>query len=234
MQPLGIRVRLVGQVLAGFLLVLAEGPFVAAVAEVGVVFVVGMVNTTNFMDGINGLTFLTITTSGFWYAFIAYQQGNERMLSLALTLVTASVAFGVWNLAGHVFLGDAGSYFVGGFLALMALQAWNGGATLLVALAPLIVGIVDTSLTLVQRVLRGASIGEAHRDHAYQRLSRMGLGHALTSCLVALVSVMCCLLGLLSQYLHGSAVTCAAVAVALATVYWATPRMLERQVKSHG
>jgi len=37
--------------------------------------------------------------------------------------------------------------------------------------------IVDASITLVKRTLRGVKVTEAHREHYYQRLIQMGWSH---------------------------------------------------------
>jgi UDP-N-acetylmuramyl pentapeptide phosphotransferase/UDP-N-acetylglucosamine-1-phosphate transferase len=40
--------------------------------------------------------------------------------------------------------------------------------------------IADASVTLARRAARGARLADAHREHYYQRLHRMGAGHAGT------------------------------------------------------
>jgi UDP-GlcNAc:undecaprenyl-phosphate GlcNAc-1-phosphate transferase len=37
--------------------------------------------------------------------------------------------------------------------------------------------VIDASVTLLKRALRGARVSEAHREHYYQRLIQLGWGH---------------------------------------------------------
>ena len=75
-----------------------------------------------------------------------------------------------------IFLGDAGSVPLGyvlGFLLLeLAVRGWWRAALIL----PLYF-LVDASLTLLRRLLRGERVWQAHREHFYQQAVQCGLGH---------------------------------------------------------
>ncbi|EQD42899.1 glycosyl transferase family protein [mine drainage metagenome] len=74
-------------------------------------------------------------------------------------------------------MGDGGSISLGYLAGSLALWAerdrifplWVGA----LAFSPF---IVDASLTLLRRLLQRRPLGQAHRDHAYQRLVRIGIG----------------------------------------------------------
>ena len=51
--------------------------------------------------------------------------------------------------------------------------------------------IVDASLTLARRALTGARVWEAHREHGYQKLVRMGWGHRRTALAEYTLMVLC-------------------------------------------
>lgn len=75
-------------------------------------------------------------------------------------------------------MGDAGSIPLGFLSAGMGLWGWQSGYW--PAWFPVLVFspfIVDASVTLMRRALRGAKITEAHREHYYQRAIQMGWGH---------------------------------------------------------
>ena len=185
LRPQSVKFRLCVQFLAGVALVSELPPDTAFLWPIYVLFVVGQVNASNFMDGINGITSLSVIVACFWYAYVGHSNGVELLLLSAVTLGTATAAFGGWNLAGKVFLGDVGSYFIGGTLAVMALMAWKSGVDLLSSLAPLLVLIVDTAGTLVRRLAAGQRLGAPHRDHVYQRLTQSGRSHVAIASLVA-------------------------------------------------
>ncbi len=82
-----------------------------------------------------------------------------------------------WSPAS-IFLGDVGSYFLGGLLAALPLTAApeaRSSAVLLVALS-LWLFLADASFTLARRAGRGARVWEAHREHLYQHLA-VRFGH---------------------------------------------------------
>ncbi len=75
-------------------------------------------------------------------------------------------------------MGDAGSIPLGYLAAAMGLWGWQQGCWS--ASFPLLVFspfIVDASVTLAKRTMRGARIAEAHREHYYQRAIQMGWSH---------------------------------------------------------
>lgn len=75
-------------------------------------------------------------------------------------------------------MGDSGSIPLGFLVAAMGILGWQ--QQLWSAWFPWVVFspfIVDATVTLVKRSLRGARVTEAHREHYYQRLVQMGWGH---------------------------------------------------------
>jgi Fuc2NAc and GlcNAc transferase len=76
----------------------------------------------------------------------------------------------LWNWPpAKVFLGDAGSGFLGLTLGALWIHSSRATPELLWSWAILLgVFVVDATVTLLRRVYRGAKSYEAHRDHAYQ------------------------------------------------------------------
>jgi Fuc2NAc and GlcNAc transferase len=134
----------------------------------GVLLVVILVNLYNFMDGIDGLvagcTVIQLVTFG-------VEGSAERELAAAL----AAFLLLNWNPA-RVFMGDVGSTFLGGFIALRVLQE-PGTAPSIGRLAVTLPLIGDGIVTLVRRVIGGENPLRAHREHLYQRLVRAGMSH---------------------------------------------------------
>jgi UDP-N-acetylmuramyl pentapeptide phosphotransferase/UDP-N-acetylglucosamine-1-phosphate transferase len=75
-------------------------------------------------------------------------------------------------------MGDVGSVPLGLLAGALGLQGWAIGAWPLwfplLVFAPF---MCDATLTLIKRALRRERLWQAHRDHYYQRLVRMGFGH---------------------------------------------------------
>jgi Fuc2NAc and GlcNAc transferase len=99
---------------------------------------------------------------------------------VAVIFAAACAGFLVWNWApARIFMGDAGSGFLGFFLAVLALAAAREHPTAL--LVWLVLGgvfFVDATVTLARRLLRGERVQDAHRSHAYQWLSRRWRSHS--------------------------------------------------------
>ena len=144
------------------------------------------INTFNFMDGINGISgihcALFATVIGIELLRVDEQDGGV----VAFALVGAALTFLPYNFPGaRVFLGDVGSYFIGGLLAALAVYSVALGASPLLIASTCSYYLVDTATTVVARLRQRANIFEAHRDHVYQLLVRSGRSHT-TSTFVAL------------------------------------------------
>ena len=158
------------------------------------------VNAFNFMDGANGIAGLTAAVAAGALALA----GAPPLALAALCLLGAVVGFLPFNFPrARIFLGDAGSLPLGFALAALAAQA-EGPPWLAPAL--LFTFVFDVALTLVRRALRGDRLTQAHRDHLYQLLLRMGWPHARVSLLYAAAGVLNALAAL-----SGSALALAAL-----------------------
>lgn len=189
-RQLPIGTRLVAQATAGALvgLALGGGWWIC----IGAIVAVCVVNVVNFMDGINGIASLSLA----WWGVTAFAIGQSHHVPqlAAVGAVTAGVSIGFlpWNAPkARIFLGDAGSYLLGGLATTGILLGWSTGAPMPLLISPLYLFFLDTSSVLIKRVLRGASLFQAHREHTYQRLtSARASTHMITSLLVTLSSVL--------------------------------------------
>lgn len=160
------------------------------------VLVVGMawfLNLFNFMDGIDGIAGAEAVCSALIAALlINHFGGGAGLVALALILGGASLGFLVWNWApARIFLGDAGSGYLGYTLGVMALLSARSTAVPLTTWLILAgVFIVDATVTLIRRGLRGEKVYEAHRSHAYQHLARRWGRHDRVSAAVVLINVL--------------------------------------------
>ena len=141
---------------------------------IAALYLVWVLNLYNFMDGIDGIAGVEAVTVCLGAAALHIFTGTSGAALLALTLAAATSGFLYWNLPpARIFLGDAGSGFLGIVLGVMSLHAgWMSPAHWWAWLILLGVFVVDASVTLLQRMLRGAKIYEAHRSHAYQHAAR--------------------------------------------------------------
>lgn len=181
MKGLPVKTRLAAHIVAALALVigsgmLAEQPLLAVAVLLATVW---MTNLFNFMDGSDGLAGGMAFFGFTMYAAASLMHGDEDQAMANFAVSAAALGFLFHNFyPAKVFMGDAGSIPLGFIAAAMGLWGWQHGTW--PAWFPVLVFspfIVDATVTLVRRSLRGARITEAHREHYYQRMVQMGWGH---------------------------------------------------------
>jgi len=140
----------------------------------GLLYLVWMLNLYNFMDGIDGIASVqAITVSlGGCLLFVLTDHAAASWAPLLLALCVAGFLW--WNFPpARIFMGDAGSGFLGVVLGGLSLYAASLDSQLFWSWVILMgVFVVDATYTLLRRLLRGDKVYEAHRSHAYQYASR--------------------------------------------------------------
>jgi Fuc2NAc and GlcNAc transferase len=155
------------------------------------VYIVWMLNLYNFMDGIDGIASVEAICACLGACLLYALGGHPDMIWLPLLLAAAVGAFLFWNFPpAKIFMGDAGSGFLGITLACFSLQAaWVKSEFFWTWLILLGIFVVDATCTLVRRLVRGDKVYEAHRSHAYQFASRKYGKHLPVTLAVAAINV---------------------------------------------
>lgn len=155
------------------------------------VYLVWLLNLYNFMDGIDGIASIEAITVCLGAASLYSLAGLGGNAVLPLLLAAAVAGFLFWNFPpARIFMGDAGSGFLGIVLGGLSLQAaWLAPELLWCWLILLGVFIVDATYTLGRRLLRGDKVYEAHRSHAYQFASRQFGRHLPVTLAVAALNL---------------------------------------------
>jgi Fuc2NAc and GlcNAc transferase len=136
----------------------------------GLFYLVWLLNLYNFMDGIDGIAGIEAITVCLGGMLLFLLTGNHNVWLEPALLAAATAGFLFWNFPpAKIFMGDAGSGFLGIVLGLISLHsAWLNPSFFWSWLCLLGVFIVDATWTLGCRFRRGESLREAHRSHAYQ------------------------------------------------------------------
>ena len=187
--------------------------------------VVWITNLYNFMDGSDGLAGGMAVIGFAAYGLAAWLAGHLALAALCAAIASAALAFLLHNFhPARIFLGDVGSIPLGFLAAALGIVGWRDDVWPL--WFPLLVfgpfnG--DATITFLKRLARRERVWEAHRDHYYQRLVRMGFGHrgtALIGYAAMLFSAVAALLGRgQSPALQAAAFT-VATAVLAALAFW--------------
>ncbi|MBW4796407.1 MraY family glycosyltransferase [Pseudomonas tolaasii] len=161
------------------------GHFLAAV------YLVWLLNLYNFMDGIDGIASVEAICVCLGSALLYWLTGHEQIALAPLLLGFAVAGFLYWNFPkARIFMGDAGSGFLGVTLGVLSLQAaWAAPQLLWSWLILLGVFITDATWTLLRRLLRGDKVYEAHRSHAYQFASRQFGKHVPVTLAVLAINI---------------------------------------------
>ncbi|NMZ83061.1 MraY family glycosyltransferase [Pseudomonas mandelii] len=138
------------------------------------IYLVWLLNLYNFMDGIDGIASVEALCACLGACLLYVLSGAPTLIWGPLILAAAVVGFLYWNFPpARIFMGDAGSGFLGIALGVLSLQAaWVSSDLFWAWVILLGVFIVDATFTLIRRLLRGDKVYEAHRSHAYQFASR--------------------------------------------------------------
>jgi UDP-N-acetylmuramyl pentapeptide phosphotransferase/UDP-N-acetylglucosamine-1-phosphate transferase len=173
-------------------------PMNVAALLVLAIAVVWITNLYNFMDGADGVAG-GMTVIGFGaYAAAAQLAGHAALASACAALAAAAAAFLLLNFyPARVFMGDVGSIPLGFLAAVFGLTGWRDDVWPLwfplLVFAPF---VGDATVTLLRRLARRDRVWQAHREHYYQRLVRMGFGHR-GSALVGYAAMLLCALAAL-------------------------------------
>lgn len=158
----------------------------------GGLYLVWMLNLYNFMDGIDGIASAEAITTCLGGALAALIGGHTALIAPASLLAAATSGFLLWNFPpARIFMGDAGSGFLGLMLAALSIQASQAAPELFWSWLILLgVFVVDATYTLVRRMVRGERFYEAHRSHAYQFASRRHGRHLPVTVVIVAVNVL--------------------------------------------
>lgn len=148
-------------------------------AAAQIILIAWTINAYNFMDGADGLAG-SMSAVGFAAYAVGFAAAGETALA-ALCAAGAGAAAGFlvfnWHPA-RIFMGDVGSIPSGFLAGGLGWYGWSAGAWP-AWFGPLVFApfLLDATVTLARRLIRGERVWQAHRDHYYQRMVRAGLAH---------------------------------------------------------
>lgn len=157
----------------------------------GLLFIAWLLNLYNFMDGIDGLAGAEAVSVALAAALLLWLGGAPAKAGIMVLLAAAALGFLLWNWPpARIFMGDVGSAYLGYVFAVLALGLAPELLNLWAWLILLGVFIVDASLTLVRRMLRGDRVHQPHRSHAYQYAARRWNSHAAVTTTVVAINLL--------------------------------------------
>lgn len=159
---------------------------------IGILYIVWMINLYNFMDGIDGIAAIEAISVCFGAICIYLICNQSHLIIIPGLILFLVMGFLCWNFPrARIFMGDAGSGFIGFLLAAISLQAAIHQPALFWSWLILLgVFIVDASYTLLNRIWRQEDIFSAHCSHGYQKATKLLQKHYIVSTCVLCINLL--------------------------------------------
>jgi UDP-GlcNAc:undecaprenyl-phosphate GlcNAc-1-phosphate transferase len=145
------------------------------------VVILGVTNAVNLADGLDGLAGGLSLISFAGIAYLAYQADEPLLVLLMVAVLGGLLGFLRFNTyPAKIFMGDAGSQFLGHYLAVAAILLTDSTRTMYSPLLALFiwgVPLLDTIGVMGQRLLEGRSPFVGDRNHIHHKLLARGLTH---------------------------------------------------------
>jgi UDP-GlcNAc:undecaprenyl-phosphate GlcNAc-1-phosphate transferase len=169
-----------------------------------VTWLVVLTNAFNLLDNMDGCAGLIATVTAAGLAVAALMQGQVLVGGLAVVVAGTCVGFLVHNWhpvrPARIFMGDAGSLFLGFLLSTIALKLrfpgsrFSGIAAVVLLATP---ALFDTSLVVISRLRARRQVLLGGTDHTSHRLRAMGVAQPVVPLVLATATVVCVTLGIL-------------------------------------
>jgi len=167
-----------------------------------IIWVLGITNAFNLIDGLDGLAAGSALFSTLVVFVVALLTQSSLVALLTVALIGAILGFLRFNFnPATIFLGDSGSLFIGFMLSALALEGTQKAPTVIAVAIPVVsfgLPILETSLSVLRRLIGGRPVFTADREHIHHKLLQMGLSHRQVVIVLYAVSA---LFGLLSLFL---------------------------------
>jgi UDP-GlcNAc:undecaprenyl-phosphate GlcNAc-1-phosphate transferase len=223
-RPLPARFRLLAQLVAA-LVVIGHGVVLTVIplsvpghgyisVLITIVWLIGFTNALNFMDGVDGLATSMTMACALFFFLIAWPTRQSYLAYVTIAIFGASMGFLPYNWKrARIFLGDAGSTFLGFMLAGLAVMGyWANNDPVVAVSTPLLImsiPIFDMIYTTVSRIKNGSIhtfkewLEFAGKDHFHHRLMFLGLSETQTVIFIIMVN-LCLGLGALALRYSGA------------------------------
>ena len=235
----GVRpvMKLLGQAIAAGIVILSGVqvsflPNQALNLFITFLWMLGITNALNLLDNMDGLSGGVGAVAAAFFLLLAALNGQYLVASLSAALLGVCVGFLVYNFnPASIFMGDAGSMFLGFVLAAVGIKLrFPNHPNVITWMIPVVVlglPIFDTTLIVVSRLRRGINpLTNPGKDHVSHRLVSLGLSQRQA---VILLYGVCCALGLVGLLImHTSLLPAYALGIAVFLIGLASLIGLER------
>ncbi len=173
-----------------------------------ILWVVAVTNAFNLIDGLDGLAAGSALFSTLVFFVVSLVDQSALGSLMSVTLAGAILGFLRFNFnPATIFLGDSGSLYIGFMLSALALACAQKAPTFVAVAIPVVsfgLPILETSLSVLRRLIAGRPIFTADREHIHHKLLQMGFSHRQVVIVLYAVSAIFALLSLFLLWPTGS------------------------------
>jgi len=221
MRPLGAKFKLAGQIVIASAVYfnnvqieIFKNPLTDTEMALGifgysftVLWLVAITNLINLIDGIDGLAGGICLMLMFLLANVGIGGDSGFSMLLAITATGSLIAFLLFNYPpAKIYMGDGGAYFLGFLIGALSIVNSHKGTVAAALIAPafaLALPIVDVSLAVLRRGLRGLPVFRPDQKHIHHHLITLGISRERTLLNLYTVCLLCLFLAFGVFYLQG-------------------------------
>jgi UDP-GlcNAc:undecaprenyl-phosphate GlcNAc-1-phosphate transferase len=227
MQTLSYKLRFISQIFVGILMTYWSEVVVnnlgnlvfedsvltlqALATPFTIICLVGVVNAVNMSDGVDGLAGMLALVALTSLALVTYIGNQQEMFHILLILTCCLFAFlgfnarFPWRKRAVVFMGDAGSMFLGFSLTWFTVRLTQGNSAVMTPVTPLwfiALPLFDMTATMLRRVLQGRSPFDGDREHLHHVFLLAGFSVSQTVTILTLIAFIFAVTGIAGLYLN--------------------------------
>lgn len=182
-------------------------------------WLVGITNAFNLIDDMDGLSGGIGAVSAAFFLLLAALNGQYLVGALSAAVLGACIGFLRYNFnPASIFMGDAGSLFLGFLMAVLGIKLrFPNNVAFVTWMVPVLVlgiPIFDTALVVFSRLRRGLNpLTTPGKDHLSHRLARAGMTHReavltlyLAQATLGALALFIAMAGMMESYLIGAIV----------------------------
>jgi UDP-GlcNAc:undecaprenyl-phosphate GlcNAc-1-phosphate transferase len=218
MKGLGYKAKFGGQLLAALVIIFYGGLRISSLGSLlpgevqltewlkialTLVAIVGVTNAVNMADGLDGLAGGISLLSFCCIGYLAYLDGSNIVLLLAMSVAGAIFGFLRFNThPASLFMGDTGSQLLGFSAVVLAVKTTQGYTPLSPLLPLIILGlpVLDTLIVMALRISQGRSPFAPDKNHFHHRLMRLGLSHTEAVFVIYVIQALLILSAIFFKY----------------------------------
>lgn len=212
LRPLGARKKLIGQIIIaagvcyfGVQIETFKNPFTDEIYNIGawawpvtIVWLVSMTNMINLVDGIDGLAGGIALMLMALLTYVGMQGDLTMPFLIGAGMCGALLGFLRYNFPpARIYMGDGGAYFLGFLIGILTLVNSQKGTIIAALVAPLLAlafPILDVSVAILRRGLKGLPIFRPDRAHIHHKLIQGGFSRTRAVLVLYGLSAVCLLM----------------------------------------